>query len=136
MPTLPWRAAAAAPAPDGSEAVVFASRLGLGSAHHVPVFLWAALSIRRQVLAADGALGVSLVAEPFARTFWTLSAWRDHATLDAFVGQRPHVDTMRRFRGRLDSPVFISWTTPAGDLPVDWAEARRRIAEAEDPTGG
>ncbi|WP_377268470.1 DUF3291 domain-containing protein [Peterkaempfera sp. SMS 1(5)a] len=139
MPTLPWRQPADAhtpgAAPTGAEAVVLATRLGLHPARSLPLFLLAALALRRRVLAAEGALGVSLAAELRSGTLWTLSAWRDHAALDAFVRGGPHVDAMRRFRRRTVSPVFISWTLPDTDLPVDWEEARRRVAEAENPPG-
>lgn len=79
-------------------------------------------------MAADGAPGLSLKAEPFSKTFWTLSAWRDQEALDAFVLDLPHARTMRDFRSRLREPVFVRWTVPRGALPVDWPDALSRIA--------
>ncbi|MGW1490492.1 putative quinol monooxygenase [Streptomyces sp. NPDC002402] len=131
MPTIPWTATAAAsgsagPVPD--EVLILGSRLVLRRAWDIPRFFAAAQSIRRQVLAADGCLGMSLRGEPFVKTFWTLSAWRDQAALDAFVGAQPHERIMRDFHPRLRDPVIISWTVPRGDLPVDWSDAVNRIA--------
>jgi hypothetical protein len=66
-----------------------ASRLELRQLRDVPPFLTAALRIRRQMLGSPGALGVSLIARPLHRTFWTLSAWQDQAALLAAVGREP-----------------------------------------------
>ena len=146
MATLPWTAVRVgagrtateptATEPTATEptvtepAVVMASEFRLTSLRRVPGFFLAAMRIRRQVLASDGALGVSLVAKPFARRFWTLSAWRDRAALDAFVGQEPHRSTMRRFRPAMAQAKFVFWESDA--LPVPWEEARGRLATAPD----
>ena len=79
MPTLPWISVRPADAP----AVVMASRFELRRLRDVPRFFLDAMRIHRQVRAADGALGVSLVAHPLQREFFTLSAWRDRAAVDA-----------------------------------------------------
>jgi hypothetical protein len=63
MPTLPWTAPKPVSPPDG-EITVMASRLELRRLSDVPSFLAGALRIRRQVLAAPGALGLSLIARP------------------------------------------------------------------------
>ncbi|MCP3756983.1 DUF3291 domain-containing protein [Streptomyces sp. TBY4] len=130
MPTLPWIATSAAAGTAGSlpdEVLVLGSRLLLRRARDIPRFITAAQAIRRQVMAADGALGLSLRAEPFAKTFWTLSAWRDQEALDSFVEALPHERTMRDFHLRLRDPVFVTWTVPRGALPVDWSDAVSRI---------
>ncbi|MFI0482899.1 hypothetical protein [Actinomadura sp. 9N215] len=41
----------------------------------------------------------------------------------------PHESTMRRKRAVMRDSTFVFWEASAGDLPIDWAEARRRIAE-------
>ncbi len=141
MPTLPWtpagRAAALESRPDAATAcpLVLGSRLELGSYRDVPGFLRAALRIRKQVRRAPGALGVSLIAQPARKTFWTLSAWTDQRALDAFVRTPPHLDVMRQFRGRLVDPRFTTWSVAAADLPKPhstapslWHDARDRLA--------
>jgi len=136
MPTLPWTPAKVHDAvPAGAEVVVMASRFEVVSWRDVAPFFLAALRIRRQMLRAPGALGVSLVAHPTRRTFYTLSAWRDRAALDSAVGGRPHVESMARFRPRMASSLFSFWTVamPAGAHP-EWPEARTRLREQADPS--
>jgi hypothetical protein len=133
MPALPWTVAQ--PAIPDTEAVVLASRLRLRSLHHVPGFLRDALKIRRQVRRSAGALGVSLIAQPFARTFWTLSAWTGHDAISRFVGEEPHLSTMARYHERLEHADFVTWSVAGASLPAArggaedlWAEGRRRLA--------
>lgn len=127
MPTLPWSTAKGPPLEDTADLVVMASWLQLRSMRDVPAFLWAALRIRRQMLDSPGVLGVSLIAKPVKRTFWTLSAWRDQAALSATVGRQPHRDVMKRFHPKLAGSRFITWTAPASALPPSWPEALRRL---------
>lgn len=130
MPTLPWSTVPDA-APDGN-VVVLASRLDLRSLRTVPAFLRMAMKVRKQVLASPGAVGVSLIAEPFAKTFWTLSAWADQASLDMFVASEPHLGVMRRFPPTMTGANFVTWVVSAETLPVAWDEAKRRLSEAGD----
>jgi hypothetical protein len=127
MPTLPWTTPKPPPLHDGP-ATVMTSRLELRRLSDVPSFLVAALRIRRQMLRSPGALGVSLIARPLHRTFWTLSAWQDQAALSATVGRQPHREIMTRFRARMAGSSFVTWTASA--LPIRWDEALRRL---DDP---
>ncbi len=139
MPTLPWTPVEE-PAPD-DVVVVLGSKLELRSYRHIVGFLRAALRVRRQVRRSPGAVGVSLIAQPLRKTFWTLSAWSDGSQLDAFVGNRPHADVMRRFHDRLEEASFTTWNHRAAALPTPksnagqlWQEARERLATST--TGG
>jgi hypothetical protein len=87
------------------------------------------MAIRRQVLSAEGAVGVALNTE-LPRTFFTLSAWRDRDALDTFVGSEPHLSTMRRYRAVMADARFVFWTVSADTLPPSWSEAQRRLSEA------
>ena len=127
MPTLPWSTPKGAPPQDTSDLVVMASRLQLRSMRDVPAFLWAAMRIRRQMLDSPGALGVSLIAKPLKRTFWTLSAWQNQAALSATIGRQPHRDVMQRFRPKMAGSRFITWTVPMSALTPNWPEALRRL---------
>jgi quinol monooxygenase YgiN len=127
MPELPWKTGSTTPG-EGS-VVVMASRLELKSLRDVPGFLNAAMKIRKQMLAAPGCLGVSLIAQPLAKTFWTLSAWQDRAALDATIPVEPHKSTMRRFGPKMADSKFVFWDEAgAAAGKPDWAEARRRLA--------
>jgi hypothetical protein len=136
MPTLPWTAATPlADADDTTEVIVLGSKLELRSYRDVPAFLRAAMSVRRQVIDSPGALGVSLIAQPGRKTFWTLSAWTDQDVLDAFVRAQPHLGVMQRFRGRLADSGFITFGVRVGALPEPksnakdvWRQAWERLA--------
>jgi len=132
MPTLPWTTGRV---PDpGAEVLVLGSRLELAHYRDVPGFLIAAMKIRKQVRHSGGAIGVSLIAQPARKTFWTLSAWTDQQALEAFVGARPHRDVMEKFHDRLLDTGFETWTMAAAGLPEKnsnakdlWRHARDRL---------
>ena len=135
MPPLPWTAVPAADVElDRDEILVMASLLRLDSFRRVPGFLRAAMAIRQQVLHSDGAIGVAL-STALPRTFFTLSAWRDRDSLNAFVRSEPHVSSMRRYRPSMVDARFVFWNTTAESLPPPWPEVQRRLREAtQNPT--
>jgi hypothetical protein len=110
-----------------------ASLLRLGSVRRVPGFLRSAMAIRKQVLCAEGAVGVSLKTA-LPRAFFTLSAWRDGDALDAFVHSEPHVSSMRRYRPAMADARFVFWTSSTDSLPPSWSEAERRLGELPTPS--
>jgi quinol monooxygenase YgiN len=135
MATLSWTTPTAGDAPENREAVVMASRFDLLTLGQVPRFLLAALRVRRQMLASPGVLGVSLVANPMHKTFYTLSAWQNRDVLDAAVSQQPHAAVMAHFRPRMAASQFVFWTAPASELPPTWPDAMRRLAAASRGSG-
>lgn len=135
MPTLPWIPMEDA-APD-AEAVVMASRFEVRSLRHVPGFFLASLALLRQARTSPGTHGFTLKAELTKRTFWTLSAWRDDASLRAYAAAEPHRSTMRRKRGVMRDSTFVYWKVTGAELPIAWDDARRRLAEkAREPVPG
>ena len=79
-------------------------------------------------------------AQPHRKTFWTLSAWRDQAALDAFVQAQPHHGIVDQYRPTVTAR-FASWTMERAELPNArsqarglWAEGKARLATA-DSTG-
>lgn len=129
MPTLPWTTPNP-PQPD-SRALVMASRLEVRSLKDVPRFFLRSLAAWRQVRRAPGAVGASLIAEPLKRTFWTLSAWEDRSALYTYAQAEPHRTIMTGLRPTMRESVFTFWEVPAAELPVDWSEAKRRLAEQQ-----
>ncbi|KRD09243.1 DUF3291 domain-containing protein [Streptomyces sp. Root264] len=127
MPTLPWTTVST-PAPD-AEAFVMASRFEVRSFKDVPRFFLKSLAAWKQVSGAPGAYGASLIAQPLKRTFWTLSAWEDKDALYTYARTEPHKSIMTGLRSTTKDSVFTFWQAPAADLPVDWTDARRRLAE-------
>ncbi|MDQ0828945.1 MULTISPECIES: DUF3291 domain-containing protein [Streptomyces] len=127
MPTLRWTTVST-PAPD-AESFVMASRFEVRSFKDVPRFFLKSLAAWKQVSGAPGAHGASLIAQPLKRTFWTLSAWEDKDALYRYARTEPHKSIMTGLRSTMKDSVFTFWQVPAADLPVDWTDARRRLAE-------
>jgi hypothetical protein len=130
MPTLSWTTPKPAPSPEGP-VTVMASRLELRRLRDVPGFLTGALRIRRQMLGSPGALGLSLIAKPLRRTFWTLSAWQDPEALHAVVGREPHRAIMKHFQPRMAGSSFVTWTAPAASLPISWEDALSHLEKPD-----
>ena len=130
MPALPWTTIAAPP--ETGEVLVLASRLRLRHLHQVPGFMRRALRVHAATKEADGAIGASLLAQPAAKTFWTLSVWTDEAAMRRFVGHPVHRDVMRRYQGSLHDATFVTWTESASvvQAPPSWDDARTRVLAA------
>jgi hypothetical protein len=128
MPTLPWITVSR---PDeNAEVLVMASRFRVRGFRHVLPFFVDAMRVHAQMRKAEGVVGLSLVAHPLCREFATLSAWRNRVSLDAAVRAEPHRSVMARQRAAMADSVFRFWTVPADGVPLDWAEAQRRLASA------
>lgn len=132
MQTLPWTAPSDSPASDSTrDAVVMASRFRLQGLRDVPGFFMAALRIRKQMLASPGVLGVSLIARPLQKTFFTLSAWESREALNGAVVCEPHAQSMRRFRACMAESLFTFWEAPVTDVThPGWPDAHQRLDEA------
>lgn len=127
MPTLPWRACERAE--PGRRYVALLSYLPLDSSGRIPEFLLHTARIVRQLHGSSGLLGYSLRAELMAKRFWTLSVWRDEASLRSFVDARPHAQVMTVLQPHMGATRFIRWTVEASQLPLDWEDALRRWRE-------
>ena len=127
MPTLPWTTPN--PAPPGTQAYAMASRFEVRSAKDVPRFFLKSLIVWRQVRSAPGCVGASLIAQPMRRVFYTLSAWTNRDVLYTFARTHPHRDIMASLRPTMRSAVFTFWEVPAGQLPLAWDDAQRRLAD-------
>ena len=90
------------------------------------------MTVRRQVLYSDGALGVKLLARPWSNAYYTITAWRDEPSVRRFVGSSPHREIMARFPevALVTESVFCSWTATADTLPPKWRSAFAHLAEA------
>ncbi len=128
MITIPWTTGPASH--DAGLAQV--SRLELTRARDVPGFLIAALRLRRDALGSPGCSGISLRAAPLRRTFWTLSTWDDQRAISAFTRNDSHASVMRRYRGRMRSSDFHTWSPTDVQGRPDWVDAMRRFDEPID----
>lgn len=129
MTVLPWVDAAST---ETGPLVVSVTRLRLARWRDVPAFLRAAMRLRREFPDVPGAVTLGLAAEPWRRTFWTLSAWRDEESLKAYVRSPGHAAAMRRFARAMADPVSARWTSDGGR--PSWEYAVRRLDEGPDRT--
>jgi len=81
----------------------------------------------KQLATADGLVGYSLLARPFSKRFWTLSAWKSEATLQAFVNRLPHSHIMTVLSPYMDKTAFVRWTVKGSELPLRWDDALPRL---------
>ena len=65
-----------------------------------------------------------------AKTFWTVSVWEDEPALRAFAAAEPHRSITRRSPGRMGASRFETFAVAGTDVPLDWADVRRRLASA------
>lgn len=115
MIQLPVKRSATTRLPRDEQAIVMASRLELRRYRDVPSFLVSALRLRRRFGRTDGSIQLVLAAKPLRRTFFTVSAWTDSASLDGYAGTEEHVKVMLRFGSRLADSTFESWPLAAGE---------------------
>ena len=127
MPALPWIEVSTAE--PGTELTVLATRLPLCAHRHIPGFMRWTMRIRRQLSRAPGLVGYSLDAHLLGKTFWTVSAWTDQAAMDDFVHGDPHAAGMAAIRPHMLRSTFVFWTVGPEDLPIRWADVRRRVDE-------
>jgi heme-degrading monooxygenase HmoA len=127
VPTIPW-IKVGEPKP-ATEAVIMTSRFRLRGYRHVLPFFLAAMRVLDQVRAAEGALGVSLVAHPLRKEFFTLSAWRDKEALEAMVRSEPHRSVMQRQRAMMAESEFRFWNLPTDSLPPTWPDAQQQLTQ-------
>lgn len=134
MIEIPWSVRSVAAGPH--QVIVMASTFRLSSAWRSPSFLVASLRLWLRARNADGNLGISLRAAPLAGTFWTLSAWSDRPTLDAFTADPQHRAVMRRFKPHTVTSVFRFWELAPDGLPRTrrdaaelWRDATERLQQ-------
>jgi len=84
-------------------------------------------AVRRQLLATDGVLGFSMLAEPLRKNYATLSVWRDEAALDAFARAHPHDELMAELAAAMGPTKFVRWTIRGSDGRPSWSEALEQL---------
>lgn len=127
MVSIPWQWVNR-PEPEGCYLAML-THLPLARRRRIPGFLLRTARIRAQLRGSPGLLGYSLYAEMAAKRFWTLSAWRDEASLLDFVHAEPHARTMSELAPRMGATRFLRWTLAGSELPPNWDDALRRWRE-------
>jgi hypothetical protein len=90
------------------------------------------MAVRSQLAKADGLVGYSLTTELPSKRFLTLSAWTGEEQLNVFVAAMPHLDVMRKLRPHMAPTTFVTWMARGSELPLTWATARARLADAKE----
>lgn len=124
MPPLPWKTLAT-PQP-GAKYLALLSFLPLKSFVMIPTFMWFTFQTLGQLQRSPGVIGYSLLAEPFRRRFWTLSAWQDADSLMDFVQQIPHSKIMQSLAPHMGKTRFVRWPVTAEEIPLNWKNAQAR----------
>lgn len=125
MPASPWRKFGS-PVPN-SDFVALLSYLPLKNYLRVFPFIVYTAQVMKQLAAAKGLVGYTLLARPFSKQFWTLSAWESEEALRAFVQYPPHVRIMTALAPHMGKTEFLRWTVKGSELPLRWDDALRRI---------
>ena len=132
MPALPWTKGPYNPTGDG-ELHVLTSTLPLTRYRDVPRFLRWTMQIRKQLVTTDGCAGYSLDARLLRKTFYTLSAWQHRDAMNRFVSAGRHAAMLADMAGRLGESTFVESSTRPDGLPLDWAAAKQRLTNANQP---
>ena len=121
----PWRTVAALD--PGADYVVLASSIPPKSVASTWKLFRGSRAVRRQLLATDGVMGFSMLAEPFRRHYATLSVWRDESALDRFSAAHPHDQLMVALAPEMGETKFVRWSITGADGTPSWAEALDRL---------
>lgn len=118
MPHLHWKSDETATDPD-QVVVAFASAFVAPRWRDlIAVMRWVP-SIARQLRHSDGLIEYRLSARVLTRRLTTVSVWRDHASMAAFVTAEPHRTAMIGLAGRLGTPAFATVELPASSVRLD-----------------
>ena len=101
------------------------TRLRLKDPGVLDAFFAAAVAVLEQAKKSAGSLGADALAEA-NDTWWTVTAWADRATMEAFVQAEPHRATMARLDDWCDEATFTDWEQASPDLP-DWPTSYQHI---------
>ncbi len=108
-------------------ALISVTRLRVRSLRYMPGFLYYALRSSNQARRAHGNLGIGLLNDAH-RTFWTRTAWKDEASMRAFMTAKPHLQAMARLMNWCDEASVVHWEQDSSDLP-GWLEAHTQMME-------
>jgi hypothetical protein len=91
----------------------------------MPIFIYYSLRSANQAKKTAGNIGMRLLRDA-NRVFWTCTAWRDDASMRAFMTAQPHLRAMAKLPKWCDEAAVVHWTQETANLP-DWKEAHRRL---------
>lgn len=105
---------------------VSVTRLRIRSPRFLPLFAIGTVRTARQAARARGFAGGAVLADP-ARTFRTITVWRERDDMRAYVAGGAHGRVMPRLLGWCDEASVVGWEQPDATVPGRaTAEARMR----------
>jgi heme-degrading monooxygenase HmoA len=75
----------------------------------------------------DGFIGFSVRSRVFGNEVWTMTAWRDEASLDAFVASPVHRAAMRSGLSAVARAQFLRLQVPKETMPLSWDEVLTKL---------
>ncbi|MEO5925298.1 MAG: hypothetical protein ABIR70_15865 [Bryobacteraceae bacterium] len=109
-------------------AFISVTRLRLRSAWFLPKFFWHAIPSNMQARKAPGNLGIAVLNDArFA--FWTKTAWKDEASMRAYVMSGAHQKAMVVFADMCDEGCTVHWQQDTVELPT-WQDGYKRLIES------
>lgn len=105
--------------------IISVTRLRLRSAWYLPKFLWHAIPSGSQAKKAAGNLGIELLNDSNL-AFWTKSAWKDEASMRAYMLAGTHRKAMPTLMDMCDEAATVHWEQDSPALP-SWADGHERL---------
>jgi hypothetical protein len=115
------------PLEPAGEYLVLASAIPPKSLRSTGRLFRGSLTVRKQLDAADGAMGYSLLAEPLRKRYATLSVWRDEDALTGFARTQPHARLMSDLAPEMGATRFVRWTISGEQGEPTWDQALQRL---------
>jgi heme-degrading monooxygenase HmoA len=123
MPAMPWKSFGEAD-PE-REYLCLLTYLPLTRVSKLPAFLKYVRAVQGQLEETEGVVGYALLAKPFSRRYWTLSAWESEERLSQFVREAPHRDAMGLSQA-LSGFTTTRFSVPGSSVPPSWDDALAR----------
>jgi hypothetical protein len=124
MFNIPWKAGGAVP--HRGQVLIAATEARFDRRRDLPGAALAAMRLRRGWPTLDGAIALSLAADPLTRRTCSISVWQSEDHLLRFLRGTAHLAIVRRYRGRLHIRS-ATWTAVSFDPVRARGEAERRL---------
>lgn len=135
LPTLagcaiatPFRTSETASSEAGETAIVAITQAELGDDAQLRRAFWRNVDrVEASLARQPGFLGVSMRRRLLGDVAWTMTAWADEESLNAFVASAVHQRAIAEAFGGLAEAQFVRFEVARTDLPVDWSTALERL---------
>ena len=108
------------------------TRLRIRSLLYMPQFDWRVFHSVRQTERSAGFLGGKVLQEA-RNTFWTMTAWENESSMNAFRTSGAHRAAMPKLLHWCDEASVAHWVQETTELPT-WLEAHQRMVKDGRPS--